>query len=105
MGYLISGSEDKSMKVWNLIDNSLVKTMTGQSNVVTCLVIVMQNERPYLASANWDGNMNFWDLETFNLIKNHSDPSSNIESLVAFNANGKSYMAVGRANNIDLWYE
>lgn len=62
---LISGSQDKTIKIWNLIEGECVKTLEGHKSGVTCLKLV-NDENEWLASGSNDGCINLWDLKRGN---------------------------------------
>ena len=58
-GQLVSGSTDKSIKVWNA-DGECVQTLVGHSDGV-CALEPAGNGR--IASASWDGTVRVWRLD------------------------------------------
>merc|ERR1711897_41844 len=75
--YLVSGSYDKTIKVWNMADNSLVATLTGHLNCIWSLTTFMSNDKVCVASGGYDGTIRIWELESFILIKTLSVSGSN----------------------------
>ena len=57
-GKLISGSSDKTIRVWDASTGGLDATLTGHRNVVSGLVVM--GER--LFSAAWDGSIRVWTV-------------------------------------------
>jgi len=58
--YLFSGSDDKTVKVWNLETLEEVTTLTGHSDTVYCLQVWGK----YLFSGSNDKTVKVWNLET-----------------------------------------
>ena len=56
-GQLISGSYDKSIKVWNTEDGTIFKTLNGHSDHVTSLALLKDGS---LVSGSWDGTIKIW---------------------------------------------
>ena len=70
--YVVSGSEDNTLRVWTLRDGRCIATLVGHTAAVDCCVIA-PNYR-YLISGSWDGAVKLWDLETPLLPINASVP-------------------------------
>ena len=56
-----SGSEDGTIKIWNIDTNCLVKTLYGHTNKVRCLE-VLENDN-YLASGSDDTTILIWNID------------------------------------------
>ena len=50
MEFIISGSDDKTIKIWNCQDYSLMKTLEGHRGAVSCL----QYKAPLIISGSWN---------------------------------------------------
>ncbi|KAI0600458.1 WD40-repeat-containing domain protein [Biscogniauxia sp. FL1348] len=82
-GVLITGSGDKTVKLWNLTDYSCLRTFEGHSNSVLKVVWLNippneeRSKKPILvASAGGDGLVKVWDVnsgETECTLDNHED--------------------------------
>ncbi len=59
-GKLISGSEDKTIKVWSIISGELEKTIEGHNDYVR-VVLALSDGR--VASAGRDNQLKIWNLE------------------------------------------
>jgi WD40 repeat protein len=64
---LISGSNDSTIKVWNMNDNSLITSLTGHKDQMRCLVSLEHDNR--LVSIADDNTYKIWDMNTYNCIK------------------------------------
>jgi WD40 repeat protein len=56
---LVSGSTDKTIKLWDLYNFELIQTLEGHTSSVSSLS-EMSNGK--LASSSWDGTIKIWDL-------------------------------------------
>jgi len=58
---LFSGSEDKTIKIWNLSNYTCIKTLEGHSKWVSNILLF----RPcILCSVSGDSLIKFWDIES-----------------------------------------
>ena len=75
---LISGSLDKSIRLWDLKSNKSVRLFKGHSNWVQCLVQLNSHE---LISGSWDKTIKFWDMKTGRCLKTLEEHKGTINSL------------------------
>jgi WD40 repeat protein len=61
-----TSSSDRTIKIWNLSDGSLIKTLTGHENSVTLLLYAGSKFLldGHLVSASSDGTMKVWNVAT-----------------------------------------
>ncbi|MEA5605763.1 WD40 repeat domain-containing protein [Nostoc sp. UHCC 0252] len=57
---LASGSEDKTIKLWNVATGQEICTLTGHSNAVSCVAFSPDDNS--LASGSWDKTIRIWRL-------------------------------------------
>ncbi|RNA35750.1 WD-40 repeat-containing [Brachionus plicatilis] len=65
-GNLVSYSNDKTIKIWNISNSSVIKSITHVMSVRSIAFLPNGN----LVSGLADGTINIWNLETNQLIKN-----------------------------------
>ena len=75
---IASGSVDKSIKDWNVLDGSDLFELKGHTNKVNALEL-MQND--WLASGSWDKPIKVWNLEGRKEVRTLSRHTSSIVSL------------------------
>lgn len=59
--FFVSGSNDRTIKFWDLVEGKLKVTLTGHINTVRGLAL--SNRHPYLFSCGEDKKVLCWDLE------------------------------------------
>mmetsp|Transcript_4767 Transcript_4767/g.633 ORF Transcript_4767/g.633 Transcript_4767/m.633 type:complete len:80 (-) Transcript_4767:373-612(-) len=63
---IITGSQDRSMKIWDAGRGSCIKTMTCYSNLYGASI---SEEDSFLASAHFDGHLRVWAPTTGEMIQ------------------------------------
>ncbi len=89
--FIISGSEDKTIKLWEVSSGRELRTYNGHQKEVNDVLFAPNDEQ--LISASRDGHIYFWNVLTGNIIKSYKQPDENILRL-ALSPNGY-YLAVG----------
>ncbi len=64
---LVSGSDDTTIKVWNLETGNLLLTLTGHTDIILSLAISPNGQT--IASSSLDGTVKLWNLQTGELIR------------------------------------
>jgi WD40 repeat protein len=57
-GRLVSGSDDKSIKIWNMQDGKCEVIFTGHKNEVTCITVLHDG---YIVSGSSSGELKLWN--------------------------------------------
>ena len=97
--WIVSGSEDHTIKVWDLSSGKEIRTLAGHSAFVRSVALSSDGE--LLASAG-DDIIKLWDLETGEEIRTLSGHSSIVQRLV-FSPDGKILASAGNDKTIKLW--
>ena len=58
---LASGSDDKTIKIWNVHTGECIRTLIGHSHYVLSLHLIFSN---YLASGSFDNSIKIWNIES-----------------------------------------
>jgi WD40 repeat protein len=69
---LLSASEDASVKVWDLVNGTVIKTLFGRSTVVWRVAISPDGR--LAASGSGDNTVCVWDLATFACVEHLEHP-------------------------------
>jgi WD40 repeat protein len=97
---LASGSDDKSIKLWNLATAEQIRTLTGHSHRVWSVAISPDGNT--LASGSWDTTIKLWNLATAEQIRTLTR-HFNIVMSVAISPDGKTLVSGSSDNIIKLW--
>lgn len=85
--WVISGSEDKVIKLWDLTAGKMIQELKEHTGGVTSLEF---NPNEYLlASGSADRTVKFWDLETFQCVTRTPVEASRVRC-IAFDNDGRS---------------
>ena len=81
-GLLVSGSDDKTIKIWNVSIKScpLLRTLKGHTGPVTKLIGLLNGE--FIASGSIDGAIKVWNVDSGQMAKNFKGHSSMILDMV-----------------------
>ncbi len=97
---LASGSEDNTIKVWNVRTGQLQRTLSGHQDTVRSLA--MSADGRILASGSGDTKIKLWDLPSGKLIETFSGHSSPLWS-VAIVRDGKTLISASEDGSINIW--
>jgi WD40 repeat protein len=79
-GWIVSGSEDKTIKVWDAAAGVCVSTLSGHDGIVTAMSV--SSDGKLLATGSTDGRVGVWDLETMRLVKRLSGHGRSVSAVV-----------------------
>ncbi|OCR01371.1 hypothetical protein BCD67_23240 [Oscillatoriales cyanobacterium USR001] len=97
---LVSGSLDKTIKIWNLATGNLIRTLEGHSNSVFSVAISPDEQT--LVSGSDDNTIKIWNLATGNLIRTLEGHSHWVWS-VAISSDGQTLVSGSDDNTIKIW--
>lgn len=115
---LVSGSWDKTIKLWDLDSHSLIHTLIGHKKSVNAIEVFytvgpetsQYGKVPHLASGSHDKTILIWNLHDFYLVKELNGHSQSVRSLTCISlpdgssGNEKLLLASGsRDTTIKLW--
>ena len=76
---LATGSDDKTIKIWNSSKGALLKTLIGHSDIIRCLTF---NNDNILASGSDDKTIKLWKSLTWDLIKTLEGHTDGVEIVI-----------------------
>ncbi|KAG8034303.1 hypothetical protein G9C98_007379 [Cotesia typhae] len=97
---LVSASDDKTLKIWELSSAKCLKTLKGHSNYVFCCNFNPQSN--LIVSGSFDESVRIWDVRTGKCLKTlpaHSDPVS----AVHFNRDGSLIVSSSYDGLCRIW--
>ena len=97
---LASGSEDKSIKLWDMRTGKKIQSLIGHANLVESVAISADGKT--LASGSGDNSIKLWNIATGKKIRSLIGHSSYVYS-VAISADGKTLASGSGDNSIKLW--
>ncbi|MEG4326884.1 serine/threonine-protein kinase [Microcoleus sp. herbarium5] len=97
---LVSGSEDRTIKIWNLATGNLIRTLSGHSIWVRSVAISPDGQT--LVSGGGDKTITIWNLATGNLIGTLSGHSDSVSS-VAISPDGQTLVSGSEDKTIKIW--
>jgi WD40 repeat protein len=95
-GDLISASSDRTIKVWDLTQGLVKRTLFGHTNAVTSLLLLETGD---LISGGLDG-IKIWDTDNWRLKKNLTDSEIHMNLLANI---GNGLIAGGAYGEINVW--
>jgi len=98
--YALSGSQDKTLKLWDVSTGQLVRTLSGHTNRVYS-VAFSPNGR-YALSGSYDYTLKLWDVSTGQLVRTLSGHTNYVRS-VAFSPKGDYALSGSDDNTLKLW--
>lgn len=97
---IVSGSFDKTIKLWNLSTGQLIRTLSPHIKGVICIAISPDGKT--LASAGWDETIKLWSLNTGELIYTLEGHTGSIQSLI-ITADSQTLISGSFDQTIKLW--
>ena len=98
--YVASGSEDETVRIWDVASGKLVRTLKGHKGLVAS--VAWSPDGKYVASGSEDNTIRIWDTTSGTLIGIFTEHEDSVTS-VAWSPDGK-YVASGSCDwTIKIW--
>jgi WD40 repeat protein len=97
---LISGSWDKTIKIWDINLGECINKLTGHDNFISALLMDEISEK--LVSGSWDKTIKVWDTKTGKCLKTLREHTDNISSLLLYK-DGKKIISGSWDKTIKVW--
>lgn len=97
---LASGSNDRTIHLWSMADQSLIETLNAHDNPINALAIDPSNR--YLASGGDDLYITVWNIETGESLQTLTGHAQSVNDLF-FTADGQTLISASADRTIKLW--
>lgn len=96
-GKMVSGSYDRTVKIWNVDNGKCEHTLRGHSEWVSCI----DTQGSMLYSGSWDSTVKIWNLQTRQTVGTLYNPMGN--AIYCLQASGNQLITGCRSHTVDLW--
>ena len=97
---ILSGSEDSTVKEWDVLSGECIRTYKGHSSTVSSLSYSHDGKR--ILSGSEDGTVKEWDVLSGECIRTYKGHSRYVES-VNYSFDGKKIVSAGRDGTVREW--
>jgi WD40 repeat protein/uncharacterized caspase-like protein len=97
--FLVSGGEDKTVKIWDTKTKKIVATLKGHTDSIKTVAVTFDNK--YIASAGYDKTIKIWNLQgkLLQSIEAHNLAITDLQ----FTTDGQTLASASWDNTIKLW--
>jgi WD40 repeat protein len=102
--HLITGSEDQTIRLWNITTGECLKLFEGHSRYVLSIAATptVYQGTPLIASGSTDQTIKLWDLETGECLRTLEGHQGFIQA-IAFSPDGSLFASGSTDQTIKLW--
>ena len=97
---LASGSDDNTVRLWDVDTGAHLKTLVGHSSYI--ISVAFSPDGSVVASGSEDDNVRLWDVATGKRLRTLRGHRTGVESL-AFTSDGKILASGSRDSTVRLW--
>jgi hypothetical protein len=97
---VLSGRDDKTLRLWDATAGALLRTFTGHSERVTS--VAFSSDGRQVLSGSADKTLKLWDAETGALLRTFEGHSAGVNSVV-FSADGRQVVSVSSDGITGIW--
>jgi hypothetical protein len=98
--YVLSGSDDRTVRVWELATGREVRRFTGHAGWVRSVAVTPDGK--YVVSGSGDNTVRLWELATGKEVRRFTGHGSPVES-VAVTPDGRYVLSGSRDGTVRLW--
>ncbi|KAF3935356.1 hypothetical protein ABW19_dt0209518 [Dactylella cylindrospora] len=97
---LVSASDDKTIKLWDITSGAILQTLVGHALSVSCVTFSPDSRR--LASGSQDRTVKLWDAVSGSMLQNLNGHSRPVKS-IAFSSHDRWLASASTDKTIKLW--
>ncbi|RKZ81098.1 MAG: hypothetical protein DRR19_22685, partial [Candidatus Parabeggiatoa sp. nov. 1] len=98
--FILSGSSDNTLKLWDVSSGQEIRTFTGHSSYVVS--VTMSSDGRYALSGSFDNTLKLWDVSSGQEIRTFTGHSSYVIS-VALSSDGRYALSGSEDRTLKLW--
>ena len=98
--YALSGSDDRTLKLWEVETDRCVRTLEGHDGNVTS--VAFSPDGRSALSGSWDNTLKLWELETGRCVRTFEGHEDYVGS-VAFRPDGRYALSGSSDGTLKLW--
>ena len=98
--YLLSGSYDKTIKLWDIATGKEIRTFYGHNSLVESIAVTPDGK--YVLSGSWDKTLKLWDIATGKEVRTFTGHTWWVLS-VAITPDGKYALSGSQDKTLKLW--
>ena len=97
---IVTGSDDNTIRIWNVTTNTCIHTLTGHTDKINS--VSWSPNGKYIASSSDDSTIRIWNTTAGSCIRTLTSPIDCIRS-VSWSPNGKHIVSGSLNGTIDIW--
>ncbi|NEP29186.1 tetratricopeptide repeat protein, partial [Moorena sp. SIO3I6] len=97
---ILSGSNDRTVRLWDTESGQLIHTLQGHTRAVSNIAFSPDGKQ--IVSSSWDKTVRLWDTETGQLIHPLQGHTSYVDA-IAFSPDGKQILSGSHDSTLRLW--
>lgn len=98
--HVVSGSHDKTLKLWDVASGECLHTFTGHTSAVNA--VRLSNDSRFIVSGGHDSTLRLWDINTGQCVKTFEGHTAWVES-VALSSNDRFFVSGSFDHTVKLW--
>lgn len=98
--FLISGSNDTTIKVWDVATGALIRTLSGHIDTVSTVAWIPNSMN--IVSGSWDSTIKIWDATT-GLCSVSINASTGFIHTISVSPDGKYILSADADYNLSMW--